>query len=1314
LAELISIGPFATEGERKAANVLRQLPDSWLVICNKILPTKDGRSFEIDFIVVGQRWIFVLDEKSWRGSIRGNEEQWIRSDGSAERSPLAKADYVAKILAGYLGWKVPALAHNGHFVRGGVLLSALERLPQIHDPRAPNGLFRPADVCLRLQALDRQQGNPQVGQMRNLIKAALVGLMQRPPIPESISLYTIQDVTPLRPGVRLCHACFEGNPDLPRWLMIYELGRDALDRQEQYVFYTQEFHALKRLYAFGLVPETSDPFPWGDDYFVLPIVPPAGKSLSAYPLPETREEFGQDLLLASAAFKGLDQIHNAGVLHRALGPEAIYVQSGAAPKVIFTNFYAARVGNQSIALSLDALSLDDPYAHEDLVIGYGYATQQTDTFSLALVFLERLSGAPISAIRANVDSPIIFPEKPRWSSFLPAELADELTALFKQILLSQKGTEPLSAVQIATRLQELARRLRVQASVEEKQTLMGGRYKVLRLLGQGMMARTYLIDYAGYELMDPHVAKQFLHPSEVYQQAVAEYKALREIDSSKYVPRIIDILQPQDEIHIRMQYIPGDTLQQVESEFPWPLERWWPFAEELLKAINVLEQAQILHRDIKPANIILHASDNHPVLIDFGFAIQRGEATGVAGTPLYLPTEALNADQPPPSSDRYAAAVVLFKALTGMLPFVDEGRGQRTPVAPEQIEDAKLRRIARVLLRAVSADPAQRPVSAEQMIEDLRVAMQAAEEPIETEAAGAPLPEMVNPWVDSIRGLYRNSASGNADNRGLDSEFVRETYVPTALDEHLLPGIFEHLPRAVFLSGNPGDGKTAFLEQVQQELRRKGATPVEGRQDPSGWEWLYRGHTFRSCYDASEAHAGMSADEQLTEKLSGLEGADRPESALTVLVAINDGRLADYFARNRKRFPWLAQQLDRAQNGEVLEDLAVWVIDLKKRAFVNLPAHDGESIFRRVLLRLVDPKHWALCNECAARSVCPLYRNAQELNKPRVLQRLEFLLSLTHLRHQRHITMRDLRSALAYLVTANQSCEQIHAARNSEDGGSSLIDLHYWQTAFAQLEDGDDLLKDLRTLDPARFPQPHLDRFLHFHQNERDVERRRKLFIDQEDLPRLRFRQEAEWLAACKRRLYFNADKLAQEYADPDLPEVRWLDLLPYRYARTYIKLLDRRAANIERVRERLALGILRSDGINVQVPPDRLSVVVRASEQQQLIILKQIPLEEFELRVQDAPQSRMIETLPECLVLEHRSGTPRLEISLDLFELLMRMADGMQPDAPEFQPLLDDLRLFKDTLLLLETRDLILIEGGRRVHHITQSDGKIVRSALA
>ena len=315
--------------------------------------------------------------------------------------------------------------------------------------------------------------------------------------------------------------------------------------------------------------------------------------------------------------------------------------------------------------------------------------------------------------------------------------------------------------------------------------------------------------------------------------------------------------------------------------------------------------------------------------------------------------------------------------------------------------------------------------------------------------------------------------------------------------------------------------------------------------------------------------------------------------------------------------------------------------------------------------------------------------------------------------------MRDLRSALAYLITGNKSCEQVHAVRHGADAGASLVNFVYWQSAFSPIEQNDELLVDLMPLDPARFPHPHLDRLLHFHQTAQDAELRSLLFADKNDLPPQRFKVEAEWIAAFKRRLYFDAGKPASAVRNGSstiLPQqVRWLKLLPYQYSKLFVTLLDGRLdeEKIQELREKIALGILCSDGVMEDVPAGKLSVKVSSSAEQQLVILKQLPLAEFELIVEYPQGTDMVERLPEIVIFQHYSGTPDLKITLDLFELLMRMAGGLQPTAPEFRPLLEDLKLFKDVLLLHETRDLILIENQHRIHLVTQRDNKIVRTKL-
>src|SRR2546423_7033245 len=108
MAEMIYAGEFATESEKRAAAILAKLPDDWIVICNKMLATH-GRTSEIDFIIIGSRLVFMLDEKSWVGDITGTDQFWIFSNGRSANSPINKVDYIARPLAGHLRGKVPSL-----------------------------------------------------------------------------------------------------------------------------------------------------------------------------------------------------------------------------------------------------------------------------------------------------------------------------------------------------------------------------------------------------------------------------------------------------------------------------------------------------------------------------------------------------------------------------------------------------------------------------------------------------------------------------------------------------------------------------------------------------------------------------------------------------------------------------------------------------------------------------------------------------------------------------------------------------------------------------------------------------------------------------------------------------------------------------------------------------------------------------------------------------------------------------------------------------------------------------------------------------
>ncbi|HZV26723.1 MAG TPA: protein kinase, partial [Acidothermaceae bacterium] len=669
-----------------------------------------------------------------------------------------------------------------------------------------------------------------------------------------------------------------------------------------------------------------------------------------------------------AAFRALSQVHAANIVHRALGPDTTYIaESQSGPGVIFTNFFAARHGTHTIAGLLDERLTDDPYAAPEIgVMGsYAFATADSDTFTLALIFLERLAGKLVTQLRGS-DGTITVPEPSEAWPYLPQATAQRVASVLSQALaagpmapVGSAESQRLPASECAAQLEEVWRQWDTDTAIDSNR-LLDGRYRVERIVGLGASARTFLAEDT---VADGWFAlKQLLRPMHrgAFSEALREFQILRQYPHLN-LPRVYDVYPPNHDVHVKLEFVDGPRLSDELPIYRANLVRWRQLANGLLDAVEHLEQHHLLHRDIKPDNIILRGDTGRPILIDYGAATPVGEAVDLAGTPGYLPPDAYLGTQPPDSTDRYSVGVVLFLALTGRKPFEDDTIEQR-PISDLSWLPNDVRPYARTLLRAVDRDPTRRFVSTAEM----RAALLAP--PRENVTRGT-LTDRVNPWVDELRGLFRNSRLGNADNRGLDTDFAKTTYVPTALDTELLPAILERTPRAVFLTGNPGDGKTAFLARVEDELHKRGAIAAE--PDDSGWSYELGNHRFRACYDASEAHRGQNADEQLIEKLNGLQGEDRPASSVTVLVAINDGRLADIIERYED-FVWLMREVDRARrDAQALDTEDVWLIDLKRRSYVDAAPSTGDhSVMRRMLSTFVDSARWdPICDECASHDI---------------------------------------------------------------------------------------------------------------------------------------------------------------------------------------------------------------------------------------------------------------------------------------------------------------------------------------------------------
>src|SRR6266480_8011135 len=282
----------------------------------------------------------------------------------------------------------------------------------------------------------------------------------------------------------------------------------------------------------------------------------------------------------------------------------------------------------------------------------------------------------------------------------------------------------------------------------------------------------------------------------------------------------------------------------------------------------------------------------------------------------------------------------------------------------------------------------------------------------------------INPHVDGFLTLYSQSERSTSGTRGYDPE----TYVETKLDRNLVPRIFDHKTKLVILTGNAGDGKTAFIQHVEKIATDRNAK-VSKRTD-NGCMFSLDGVMYETLYDGSQDMEGATNDAVLAGFFQEFEGDKAPGTDFTKVIAVNEGKLRD-FILNKPQYRWLGNQVHHYLNdaGFTPPDSLVFV-NLNLRSVVD-NADDGTSVVDLLLDKFLEPFFWTTCTQtpCEDVELCPLRYNVANLSDPirgpEIRRRLKRLLMAVHFRKTRHITMRDLRSILSLIVFGKSRCMQI-------------------------------------------------------------------------------------------------------------------------------------------------------------------------------------------------------------------------------------------------------------------------------------------------
>ena len=1276
-AQKKSLGPFQGPNEEAAFNFLAEnLPSSWYVIANRQLDTVKHE--EVDFFVLANNNLFIIEEKSWGPKVIYGDLRWIVTDPSGKyserKSPFIDVSAKARITAGWLRQKIAGFSNTkSHKVIDLVLLThpmidasvrvgvnstgrvfTLKNIATeliAYDADNNDGIFSAHhDAILRL-LLDYSHRDVGLPKFRDFkIKSRLEAEDNLPAT--GITKYEAENVFT---GTEYHLKCYVDN----------YMNQDEDKPQKQI---KRDYRVSEKLQATQRAWRQSAPFRDPEnDLIVYPFEKPEG----ALSLSELKSEANAEIYqlysanLASLmldAFHGLEDLNNVGILHRTIAPSRVWITRGL--RVTFNDFMISHhEGDLTVGPSEEDLPSREFRAPECLDNIY-LSQHKSDVFALAKSFRESFltvqseKGSVILKILErcmipDLDSRLSAQDVVReLSKFLNPESQDSQTE-------TAQASDPVVG-EIEAEL--FARRF-------------GENYHVLEKLGSGVSGTSWLARHESENEMNLVVIKEARAASN-FKDLDTEFVNSRNFDAHPRCSRGLFLIPDPAPGFLVNTYMNGMTLKKfleidrldisyVENAFLTALD-----------ALNHIHKHGYIHGDISPNNILVEDNTGVASLIDFGDLRKFGVHASVFGTRRTYAPEVANLGHVNELTDIYALSATFLYLLLGhshrefekgdqadsfeVLPFLNDEKLQFS----EEYCD-----FMGILFKLVNPNPSERPgyVKIKELVAKRREKLPTAPNPN--------LEKLINPTVTQIRSLITSSkdASSGAILELLlrDPEyktFYDKTFLQTSLERDLLPEIIAGKRKVLLLTGNPGGGKTSFLHAIYEELLSRGGTKLSADSVDGGspeWTIAFEGKIFHAILDASQSNGETSANEMVR---NALDGALNGQSI--ALIAINDGRLKQVMRLYDDEFENLASEVERYFTNQPSTNPEFTIIDLKSRAVVGL---DGMGLFSESIDVITAPELWATCNDCALQNLCPINNNRKLLQDEAHKSSLSELTLLSYLKRSERPNFRRIRSAIGYLITGDLTCEQV--AKSAQEGEISFTEFQLRNLAFGG-ESGDSLVDSWKVLDPAMRMSPNLRNKIAMAVNQQtDEEISTKIYSD------------------FARGTFFGE---TPDHFGEIVPEIA-----PYEHFNLYREYLRKNAGELKPILH----GLSRLSGSNL---PYRNGLYVSDVEPGiGWSVIKVIPAEEFELRVDDF-YNQYIETTPESLTLIHKSSGLHFRMNIDVFELIIRASRGEIFNDIETSAIRFDLASFAVMLLRSPVTEVFLIDPSGSDIHVTTAGNKI------
>lgn len=236
-------------------------------------------------------------------------------------------------------------------------------------------------------------------------------------------------------------------------------------------------------------------------------------------------------------------------------------------------------------------------------------------------------------------------------------------------------------------------------ALQEGTLLHHGKYRIIRILGQGGFGITYLAfdternyyvaikEYFPSSLCNREGTTNSIQTTHENNLDLVQKGKNRFIKEARNLhrlnhPEIVKVYAAFEENHTAyyvMEYIDGISLYHyIQERGPLNEKEALNFITKIAKAVEFIHINNFTHYDLKPQNIMIRSINNKPVLIDFGLSKQfdeEGEATSTmmyAHSEGYSPIELYNREMGmnifSPQTDIYSIGAILLFLLTGSRP----------------------------------------------------------------------------------------------------------------------------------------------------------------------------------------------------------------------------------------------------------------------------------------------------------------------------------------------------------------------------------------------------------------------------------------------------------------------------------------------------------------------------------------------------------------------------------------------------------------------------------------------------------------------